>query len=67
MLSLALSLLLLCASAAPITNIRIDGNFDDWNSVAKRFDPFRPTINDPVVFDGVPATPDVHDTDSTGE
>ncbi len=51
--------------SAPITKINIDGNFNDWNSVKKRSDPFRSTQNSPIAYDGVPAAPDVHDTTST--
>jgi len=37
----------------------------DWDEVPKHYDPYRNTQTDPVVYDGQPPAPDVHDTDQS--
>jgi hypothetical protein len=49
----------------PPRDIHIDGQFADWDVVPKRTDPSRASQLDPVVYDGHPPAPDVHDTTST--
>ena len=47
------------ASAAPVNNIMIDGNFSDWDSVPSYYDADASTD----FFHGGTTIPDVHDTD----
>lgn len=46
-------------NADPMTDIVIDGNFDDWKNVPSRYDPV--DLPDGSVYDG--NVPDCHDTD----
>jgi len=48
--------------ADPMTDIVIDGNFDDWKNVPSRYDPV--DLPNGSVFDG--NVPDCHDTDHSG-
>jgi hypothetical protein len=56
-----------CFNAEPVRRIVIDGNFDDWDNVPKRADPFRASASTSSPMDGIPPAPDVHDTDTTAD
>lgn len=53
------AVLLVLNNADPMTDIVIDGNFDDWKAVPSRYDPV--DLPDGSVYDG--NVPDCHDTD----